>query len=219
MTVAANLQDPAQSAHHARAVQTDPVMLNSSQQLERGGRRERLACLAQPHPHYAMQHQREETDASVRTNALGQSVKHRSDLDLALEHPKATLDIGQTLITLDDFSWREIIDIGEQHEFAVKGLVSSQYRLVDVPSEAIALQIHLNDRTEVRLGHRMVEARFGARIRELASASAGALVLRIELGRPTLGVVFERLNTIAALCRHLAGRRIIVTDHQAQRRL
>ena len=45
-----------------------------------------------------MQHQREETDPRMGSDSIRQAMEDRTDLDLALEHSKAALDVGQTLV-------------------------------------------------------------------------------------------------------------------------
>jgi hypothetical protein len=46
-------------------------------------------------PHDAVDNQREEADQCVGANAFGQAVVDGRNLDVALEHPEATFDIGQ----------------------------------------------------------------------------------------------------------------------------
>jgi hypothetical protein len=53
-------------------------------------------------------------------DALGQAVMHGCDLDGALEHPKAALDIRQRRVAFDDGGGWQIV-VGDQQEVAVQG--------------------------------------------------------------------------------------------------
>ena len=52
----------------------------------------------QAHPHHAVEHEGQEADHRVRPDALWQPVVNRRDLDVGLQDPEATLDVGEGLV-------------------------------------------------------------------------------------------------------------------------
>jgi hypothetical protein len=55
----------------------------------------------EPLAHHAVDNQGQETNKRMRSDFLRQPVVHRRNLDLRLEHPKASLNVGQTFVALD----------------------------------------------------------------------------------------------------------------------
>lgn len=56
------------------------------------------------------------------TDASGQAVVHRGDVELALQNPEAPFDIGQRLAPVDDLGGLQIRGVGHQHQRAVEKL-------------------------------------------------------------------------------------------------
>ena len=94
-------------------------MLNSPQ-LGKGALRREVAFTGlEPRAHHPKQNKRHETNAGVGSDSVRQSVVHRPDLDLRLEHPKAPLNIGQRLVAANDVLGAQIGCIGHQRQFAI----------------------------------------------------------------------------------------------------
>ena len=72
--------------------------------------------------HHPIQRQRQKADPSTRTNALGQTVVDRRDLDVALQHVESTADVGQCLAAPNDMRSGKSGHTGEQRVFAVESL-------------------------------------------------------------------------------------------------
>lgn len=100
-------------------VDHDVVLLDLSEQRHRAARREGMVAGAQSLAHHPVQRQRKKADQRVRADAFGQAMVHGCDLDVALEHAEAALDISQRLVTVDDFAGVEI-GVGDQQQFPIE---------------------------------------------------------------------------------------------------
>jgi hypothetical protein len=73
----------------------------------------------------------------VGTNSFGQTVEHRGNLDLRLQHLEASLDVGQAFVSVDDLGGLEVGHVGYQQQLAVHHLRPCQRLGVDVVGEEI----------------------------------------------------------------------------------
>src|SRR5690606_41297467 len=78
------------------------VQLDRAKMIERMRHADDGPGRSDAHAQDAIEHQRQEADESVRTNSVRQAVIHWRDLDVALEHPEAALDVGEGLVAIDD---------------------------------------------------------------------------------------------------------------------
>ena len=92
-------------------IDTDLMMLNALQLLESAFGRQAGVGSGEALAHDAIEDQGDETDAGMRSDALGQAVIDRADLDFGLEHTEAALDVGQRLVAGDDLGRCEILRI------------------------------------------------------------------------------------------------------------
>ena len=74
------------------------MAMDASEQVERSAGAGPVTAGLQAHAHHAMEHERQDADQCVGANSLRQPVEHWCDLEITLEHSKAALDIGQTLV-------------------------------------------------------------------------------------------------------------------------
>src|SRR3546814_6791320 len=107
-------------------------------------------------------------------DALREPMEYRGDLQIALEHAKAALDVGQALVALHDLRGAEVADIGQQHQLAVETLGARDGVDIDVVAEAFGLVIGVHEPRQFRLRHGPLETAVGAAIAGLAAACGGA---------------------------------------------
>ena len=202
--------------HRLSAVQTHAVMLNALQLLKRPLGRVAHISRLKAATHHPMQDQRHEADRRVRADPLGQTVIHRADLDLGLEHLETALDIGERFVALNHVLRGKPLGVGHQQQLAVHHFGKTLRLVVDVVAEQLLSQIHLDDARQVRFADRMVEARLGAAVRELATPVLHAFVLIGKLARPLIRLPGQRVDTLVALLGLLGCGHRIVCDHQPQ---
>ena len=77
------------------------VFLDAREQVERGARAGAVASRLQTHPHHAVEHEGQEADHRVCTDALWQPVVNRRDLDVGSQDAEAALDVGEGLVARD----------------------------------------------------------------------------------------------------------------------
>jgi len=202
--------------HRLAAVQANAVMLDALQLLKRPlGRVARIGGLESA-THHAVKDQPHEADRRMRANPLGQAVIHRANLDLGLEHLEPALDVGERLVARNHVLRGEALGVGHQQQLAVHHFGKTLRLVVDVLAEEFLAQIDLDDARRVRFADRMVEARLGAAIRELAAPVLHAFVLLGELARPFVCLADQRVDTRVALF-GLGGRsHRVVRGHQPQ---
>src|SRR3546814_10925742 len=72
----------------------------------------RAAAGLEPQSHYPVQHQCEKTDQRMGADALREPMEYRGDIQIALEHAKAALDVGPALLALNDLRDRKSVGSG-----------------------------------------------------------------------------------------------------------
>ena len=92
-----------------------------------------------------MKHQSDEADLGMGPDAVGQPMEHRRNLDLALKHMEAALDVSQALVAQHHLRGRQVGHVGHQEQFAVHQAGLRQSVLVDVPAQLLVLQVHFDD--------------------------------------------------------------------------
>jgi hypothetical protein len=103
----------------------------------------------------------------VGSDSARQSVVHRPDLDLGLEHPKAPLNIGQRLVTANDVLGAQIGCIGHQQQFAIHQARMCQGFVIYRVAKQFTFEVHLHYARQMGLAHLMKETRSCAPIRQL----------------------------------------------------
>ena len=77
----------------------------------------RVAVCFEAHAHDAVEHEGEEADECVCADAIREPMEYRGDFEVALEHTKAALDVGEIFVPADDLLGAEVGD------FLSKGLL------------------------------------------------------------------------------------------------
>src|SRR3546814_1044662 len=113
-------------------------------------------------------------------DALREPMEYRGDLQIALEHAKAALDVGQALVALHDLRGAEVADIGQQHQLAVETLGARDGVDIDVVAEAFGLVIGVHEPRQFRLRHGPLETAVGAAIRSEEHTSELQSLMRIS---------------------------------------
>ena len=171
--------------------------------------------LLQAQSHGPIQDQRDEAQAGVGADALGQPVIDGSDLDLALEHSEAALDVGQRLVARDGFGGGQIGGVGDQRELAIEEFGVCYRLLVHAPAEAIGLEVGLDEAGEFGLGDGADKSAVGTAVGGAPTARGLALVLGIEFGNHLLGPGLEFGNAVAPAFGLLLRAKRIMGDDQA----
>ena len=161
------------------------LLVNAPELFEQAGRRLLPVAGLEPHAHDPVEDQCDEADQRMGAYSLGQAVVDRADLDVGLEHPKASLDVGQALVALDHFGCR-LGGVGHQQQLAVEQLEVALTVLVNGVAEGFGLQVDLDQVGQARVLDRVIEARLRARVRQRLAFAALAGVLFIELAAPLL---------------------------------
>ena len=89
------LMDGGDALDGSAVVDAHGVTLDAAQIGQRRFGRQVGARALEALAHDAVEDQRDEAKTGMGLDALGQAVKHRSDLDLGLEHLETPLNIGQ----------------------------------------------------------------------------------------------------------------------------
>jgi hypothetical protein len=92
-----------------------------------------------------VQHQCEEADQGVGSDAVGQPMENRRDFDFALEDVEAPLDVGQALVALHHVGCARSSIVGDQHQLAIHDTRLLKVGFVDRPTELLVLEIYLDD--------------------------------------------------------------------------
>jgi hypothetical protein len=158
------------------------MTLDAAEDLQCCLRAALAAVCLQPHAHHAIHQQCEEADQRVRTDAIGQSMEDRRDVQVVLEHAEAALDVGQTLVAFDDLRSDEVVDIGQQHELAVEHFGALNGRFIHAITEAVGEIVGLDEAVQFGIRDGLLEAAVSAAIAGATAACGLALILRIELG-------------------------------------
>jgi len=119
------------------------VVLDAQQPVEGTIGRDVGAGGLKPPAHHPMQDRRHEADRRVRANPFRQAVIDRSDLQLGLQHPEATFDIGERLVAGDDSLSVEIRCVRDEQKLAVHHLRELACALIDVVAEQIRFRFTL----------------------------------------------------------------------------
>lgn len=133
-------------------VESDLMHLDPAGDVECALGRVLAAMSPQPHAQHAVEHECQEADQRVRADALRQPMEHRRDLDLALEHPEAALDVGERLVARDDLLRRVVGHVGDQYELAVNAFGAGEHLFVNAVGEEIRTQIDPQNRGQVCSG-------------------------------------------------------------------
>ncbi len=200
----------------ALAAEVDLVVLDASQLLECTFGRQLGAGVLEAHAHDAVQHQSDEADQRMGTDAVGQAVEHRGDLDLGFENLEAALDVGQALVASQNLKRRQLWHIGHQQQLAVAQFCTRQRLVVDDVGEQIRLQVDLDDRAQMRLGDRAIQPGLSTGVAQAPASEGGAAFLRIKLASTLLGFLREFSDMLAARCGLFQGAARIVGPDQAQ---
>lgn len=153
---------------------------------------------AQAHAQHPMKEQRQKTDQGVGTDTGRQSMKDRCDLDLALEHPKAALDIGQRLVARHHGLGRQIGlgQIRDQQQFAIEHPGTIEGPLVDVVAKLIGTEINPKHMAQMGIADGFIKSGRGPCVRELSAPVCPATVLLVKLAGPALGIPFQRRDAL-----------------------
>ena len=96
------------------------MFLDAPQQIERGARAGAvfLGLQAQAQAQDAGEDEREEADQGMGPDAVRQAMGDQRDLNVALETPEATLDVGEALGAGDRLGRGDVGRIGQQGQLA-----------------------------------------------------------------------------------------------------
>ncbi len=190
------------------------VLLDATQQLERGLRAGGAAVGLEARAHHAIENERQEADQGVSSDEIGKAVIDGGDLQIALEHPEAALDVGEILVAGHDLIGAEVGDVCEQHQFAVEALGACDGVLGHAVAEPLGLVVGLDEARQLGLGERTLEPAVGTPIGGATAALGETSVLGIELGDQLLGQGLESPDPLPPLGRLFGGPHRIVGDHQ-----
>lgn len=168
----------------------------------------------QPHPHDAMDDQREEADQGVSTDAFRQAVVNWRNLDVALEYAEAALDVGQGLVARDDFLGAEL-GIGDQQALAIEPLGIAQYGFIALEAEAFRLEVRLEDAAQARVPDLLAKAQVGPPIARFASAQRFARVRIVQPLGHALAFGLDGFDLLASPGRLFGSALGIVGNDQA----
>ena len=121
------------------------MILDSARNLECLLGRQPLIAGLESHAQHAVQHQCEEADEGVGTDALGLAVIDGGDLDFALEYTESALDVGQRLAARNDLDRGVVGHIRHQQQLAVHHACMCERALVDILGEFGRRQINADD--------------------------------------------------------------------------
>lgn len=148
------------------------MALYAREHVERGSG----ACAVPPgfqaHAHDAVENEGQEADQRVRADALGQPMVDWRDLDVRFEHAEAPLDVGKALVAGDGLGRGQVRGVGDQRELAVEEFRLSNGVFIDVPAEAICVEIGLEEAREFCLCDGSGEAAVGPAVGSIRSCGA-----------------------------------------------
>lgn len=150
----------------------------------------------------------------MRTNALGQAVVHRANLNVVIKYLKALLNISQTLLAPHHLN-RWGVGIGHQQQLAVKQFQAKPLLLVNGVAEQIHLQFHLDHTCHMDIFDSTIETRLGARVRHRAALGFFDSIVAIELVAALLPHGRQFCNRFVTRCSTPCSNFRVMRHHQA----
>ncbi len=92
-----------------------------------------------------MKDESHKADHGMRLDALRQSVVNRGNLNLRLQHLKASLNVSKGFVAGYDVFRAKVFDVGDQKQLSIRVACKGQGLLGNLVSEKLAFEIHPND--------------------------------------------------------------------------
>ena len=139
------------------AMEFDLVILNSAYHFQYPARGIGAVLGLETHPEHSVQHQSQKADHGMSADAIGQTMEHGIDFDLALQDPESPLNIGQRFVSADDFFRSVVRHVGDQKQFPVEHSGSVESLLIQVVLEVLGVERDFEDMPQMSIRHRLVE--------------------------------------------------------------